>query len=64
MTFFCEKINFSCKWFTPKNNLNDSEIEVFLFNIHLALGISYYKAYPTKNLIFTEGCNESFDPEK
>ncbi len=31
--------------------LNKNIIDNFLFNIHIALGISYYKLFPTQKLI-------------
>ncbi len=33
------------------NNLNENVFKNFLFNLHIALWISYYKLFPTKNLI-------------
>ncbi len=49
--FFEEKINFKNDLFKLRKNLNTEVLNNFLFNIHLALWISYYKLYPTKELI-------------
>lgn len=48
---FKETINFSCENFTIRNDLNIEIIKNILFHIHLALWISYYKFYLTKDLI-------------
>ena len=49
--FFEEEVDFSSWNFWIREKLDLSIINTFLFSIHIALGISYYKSYPTKNLI-------------
>lgn len=49
--FFEEKIFFFDKNFFIKKDLNIDIINNILFHIHIALWISYYKFFPTKNLI-------------
>lgn len=49
--FFEEKISFFDESFKIRKNLDIKIINNILFHIHLALWISYYKFYPTKNLI-------------
>jgi len=48
--FFTEKINFDTR-FSVRDDFSDEIFKVFLFNIFIALWISYYKAYPTEKLI-------------
>ena len=48
--FFFEEIDFSCENFSQINKLDDSIINNFLFSIHIALWISYYKSFPTEKL--------------
>jgi len=51
---FEEIIDFKCEWFDIDENIlgsnDDSILNNFLFQLHLALGISYYKLFPTKTL--------------
>ncbi len=49
--FFEERINFSSKLFKTRKDLDKRVINNMMFNIHLALWISYYKLYPTKELL-------------
>ncbi len=49
--FFEEKICFFDEHFQKRNDMNIKIINNILLHIHIALWISYYKFYPTKNLI-------------
>jgi len=49
--YFEEKIYFFDNNFSLRNDIDLNIINNILFHIHLALWISYYKIYPTKNLI-------------
>lgn len=49
--FFEEFIDFSCENFYWRIYLDEKIINNILFHIHLALWISYYKLFPTKDLI-------------
>jgi len=53
--FFREKIYFQDEHFPLREQLDSRIIDNFLFGIHLALGISYYKFFPTKNLVVRSG---------
>lgn len=48
--FFFEEIDFSCENFSQINKLDDAIINNFLFSLHIALWISYYKSFPTEKL--------------
>ncbi len=48
--FFTEEIDFSSDKFNLNKNIDYDILDNFLFSLHIALGISYYKAYPTKKL--------------
>ncbi len=48
---FEEKIDFSADSFVIRKDLEYEIINNLLFHIHIALWISYYKLFPTKNLI-------------
>jgi len=52
---FTETIDFSCPGFTPINDLDKEILNTLLFHLSLALGISYYKLYPTENLVIEHG---------
>ncbi len=52
---FTETIDFSCPGFTPINDLDEEILNTLLFHLSLALGISYYKLYPTENLVIESG---------
>jgi len=58
--FFTEKIHFSHPHFSPRSTLDSRIIDNFLFGIHIALGISYYKFFPTKNLVVRSGKIDTF----
>jgi len=49
--FFSEEIDFTCKWFDVKKNLDKSVLDWLLFHTSIALAISYYKLCPTKEII-------------
>ncbi len=53
--FFEEEIDFRCSWFELRKDFDETVFASFLFQIHLALGISYYKLYPTKDLFIWSG---------
>ncbi|MEI6671880.1 MAG: hypothetical protein WCL02_00500 [bacterium] len=46
-----ETIDFSCPEFIVQPTIDTAIMDTLLFHLSLALGISYYKLYPTKNLI-------------
>jgi len=48
--FFTEEINFSSVDFFVREKLNDNIINNFLFSLHIAIWISYYKSFPTEKL--------------
>ncbi len=54
-TFFEEKINFPLN-FKTRENLDINIINNMLFHVHIALWISYYKLYPTNDLVLESGC--------
>lgn len=49
--FFEEKISFFCEWFSPRKNLDKNILENALFHLFISLWISYYKSFPTKDLV-------------
>ena len=49
--FFVEEIDFVCKWFDIRKNIDKNIIEWLLFHISIAVAISYYKLCPTKEII-------------
>lgn len=49
--FFEEKIYFKYNWFNTRKDLNLKIINNILNYIHLAVWISYYKLYPTRDLV-------------
>lgn len=49
---FEEVLDFSCEGFSVRNDIDADVIENLCFHIFIALGISYYKLYPTKELVF------------
>lgn len=49
--FFEEIIYFDCKSFSKRKKIDLDVINNILFHMHIALWISYYKAYPTSELI-------------
>ncbi|MFA5747825.1 MAG: hypothetical protein WC872_01795 [Candidatus Absconditabacterales bacterium] len=52
---FTETIDFFCDKFQAKENLDPDIIDNLLFHLSIAIGISYYKLYPTKKLIIESG---------
>ena len=52
---FIETIDFACPEFTPIKDIDPEIMNTLLFHLSLALGISYYKLYPTKDLIVENG---------
>jgi len=61
--FFTEKIHFKDTRFSLRENLNPNIIKNFLFSIHIALGVSYYKFFPTKNLVVCTGRLDGFQKD-
>ncbi len=53
--FFTEEIDFSSDTFSMRSDIDSSCIQSLLFHCHIALGISYYKLFPTKNLMILSG---------
>jgi len=53
--FFEEIIDFKNEDFDLRENISENIINNLLFNIHIALWISYYKLFPTKTLIIKSG---------
>lgn len=50
--YFVENIFFPMdEIFLPRENINSDIIDNILFHLHIALGISYYKFYPTCDLV-------------
>ena len=52
---FTETIDFSSDDFSVKQDISHDFIDELLFHTSIALGISYYKLFPTKNLIVESG---------
>ena len=52
---FCEEVFFYDEHFEQSQELSKDMISSFLFPISIALGISYYKLFPTKNIIVESG---------
>ena len=52
---FEEIIDFDDPRFDVRWDLNFEVLENILFHLHMALWISYYKAYPTEKLIIKSG---------
>lgn len=49
--FFTEIIDFSSNLFVTRDNIDSKITNNILFHLHIALWISYYKAFPTNDLI-------------
>lgn len=49
--FFEEKIDFKNESFDIKKDFNLDKLNDILFHLHIALWISYYKLFPTKDLV-------------
>lgn len=58
--WFEEIINFDDGNFDIRKDINFEILENILFHLHLALGISYYKLYPTQKLIIKSGNIDEF----
>ena len=52
---FTEEIDFSSDFLSVRNDFDENILNNFLFSLSLALWISYYKLYPTKELIIKNG---------
>ncbi len=52
---FTEEIDFSSDFFGVRNDFDENILNNFLFSLSLALWISYYKLYPTKELVVKSG---------
>jgi len=52
---FTETIDFACSGFQPINSLDPEILNTLLFHTSLAIGISYYKLYPTHDLVVETG---------
>lgn len=52
---FTETIDFSSQELTPISHRDPKIIDTLLFHLSLAVGISYYKLFPTKELIMEHG---------
>lgn len=53
--FFEEKISFSEWVFSLRPNIDSEIVENILFHLHIALWISYYKTFLSKNLVLKTG---------
>ncbi len=58
--FFVEEIDFNSEWFSVRDNINIDIINNILFHLHIALWISYYKSFPTKELIIESGILDEY----
>lgn len=58
--FFEELIDFSDNKFNLRKNIDTYIINNILFHIHIALWISYYKTFPTSELIVESGFLDDF----
>lgn len=52
---FTEEIDFSCGHLNVRNDFLSDIFENLLFSLSLAIWVSYYKAYPTKELVLESG---------
>lgn len=52
---FTETIDFACPELTPITVIDPEIIATLLFHLSLAVGVSYYKLYPTKELVIESG---------
>ncbi|NDK08711.1 hypothetical protein EOM39_05735, partial [Candidatus Gracilibacteria bacterium] len=52
---FVEEIDFSTDLLKSRKKLDKNILDNFLFPLSIALGISYYKLYPTKELVVKTG---------
>lgn len=49
--FFVEEIDFAYEWFFVKKDLDQDILDWLIFHMSIALAISYYKLYPTKEIV-------------
>lgn len=52
---FCEELDFSSQNYKIRSKIDEKTVENILFHIAIALSISYYKLYPTKNIVIEWG---------
>ena len=57
---FIEVIDFNAERFLVRGELNNEVINNILFHIHIALWISYYKLFPTSELVVESGFLDDF----
>ena len=53
--FFTEEIDFSSQYYSLRKDIDTSLLQSLLFHCHIALGISYYKLFPTQKLTILSG---------
>lgn len=58
--FFDEILDFHNEKFKLIENIDKNILENILFHLHIAIWISYYKAYPTSDLIIESGYLDEF----
>jgi len=58
--FFEEVVNFESSLFLVRKDLDFEVLNNILFHLHIALWISYYKSYPTKELIVESGILDEY----
>lgn len=58
--FFEEVLSFNNDNFTISENIDNNILNNILFHLHIALWISYYKAFPTTDLIIESGFLDDF----
>lgn len=54
-SYFYEEIDFAAQGFYVRDDLDNEILRALLFHCHIALGVSYYKLYPTQKLIVWSG---------
>ena len=52
---FSEKLYFKDDNFKPRDNLDAGILDDIIFNLSIAFSISYYKAFPTKEIVIESG---------
>ncbi|MDP3381270.1 MAG: hypothetical protein Q8S84_07375 [bacterium] len=58
--FFEEVLDFYNENFKIIENIDNNILENILFHLHIAIGISYYKVFPTNDLIVESGFLDEF----
>lgn len=48
---FCERIDFSAHASKVRNSIDQDIVQTIIASAHIAFGVSYYKAYPTKHIV-------------